>query len=190
MNTPRPKCEATNRGGTKCQRPAGWGTENLTGRCKLHGGATPIKHGRYSQIKRTRVKELYEEFRQDPEVALLRAIMVDLQERWDEIYGEDGALLAWHESFKTNRFADGKPTMLPDFSSVSQIIDRVGAMVDRIVKHKKEASISMATLTRVMEQLGVDVARAISKAGLNPDVESKLLQSIETSWNSVSLESK
>jgi hypothetical protein len=42
--------------GQTCARPAGWGTEHVGfGRCKLHGGATPYRHGRYSRV----VRELY-----------------------------------------------------------------------------------------------------------------------------------
>ena len=34
-------CQATTRGGKKCQKRAGWGTSHPgTGKCKLHGGAT------------------------------------------------------------------------------------------------------------------------------------------------------
>ena len=39
--------------GETCARPSGWGTEHPGyGRCKLHGGATPYKHGRYSKVVR------------------------------------------------------------------------------------------------------------------------------------------
>ena len=39
--------------GQTCRRPAGWGTRHVGfGRCKLHGGATPYRHGRYSTIMR------------------------------------------------------------------------------------------------------------------------------------------
>lgn len=39
--------------GERCARPAGWGTTHLGfGRCKLHGGATPYKHGRYLRTVR------------------------------------------------------------------------------------------------------------------------------------------
>lgn len=35
-------CEAKTRGGGRCQRPAGWGTDHVgVGSCKLHGGSTP-----------------------------------------------------------------------------------------------------------------------------------------------------
>ena len=53
----RPLCGARKRQprypGETCARPAGWGTEHPGfGRCKLHGGATPYKHGLYSRVVR------------------------------------------------------------------------------------------------------------------------------------------
>lgn len=57
--TPEDKltCGADTRGGGKCQQKAGWGTKHVgSGRCKLHGGATPtreelpqFKHGLFSR---------------------------------------------------------------------------------------------------------------------------------------------
>lgn len=47
-------CGAKTRAGTPCRYVAGYKTDHLgQGRCRLHGGATPIKHGRRSKIKRT-----------------------------------------------------------------------------------------------------------------------------------------
>lgn len=36
-----PRCGANRSSGGTCGKPAGWGTPNKTGRCKLHGGMTP-----------------------------------------------------------------------------------------------------------------------------------------------------
>jgi len=90
--------------GKPCQRPAGWGTPNDTGRCKFHGGATPIKHGRYSKITRPRIRELLDELDDDnqldllPEVRLLRALTTDFVERYDEFVE---SVQAWHASHTT-----------------------------------------------------------------------------------------
>lgn len=58
-------CGARTRAGTPCQLPAGWGTDHPgSGRCKLHGGASPgppkgnrnaVKHGLYEQVIRERL---------------------------------------------------------------------------------------------------------------------------------------
>lgn len=97
-------CGATTRSGGKCKQKAGWGTDHVgQGRCKLHGGATPIKHGRYSSVSRTRIRDLYERHAEDaapldvlPELAAARALFQDFVERYDEWRD---AFLAWHASF-------------------------------------------------------------------------------------------
>lgn len=39
---PKRHCGARTRGGAKCKRPAGWGTDHPgTGKCKNHGGSSP-----------------------------------------------------------------------------------------------------------------------------------------------------
>jgi len=35
------RCPATNRNGERCGHPEGWGTDNDSGPCKFHGGASP-----------------------------------------------------------------------------------------------------------------------------------------------------
>lgn len=87
-----------------CHRPAGWGTDHPgQGPCKLHGGASPIKSGRYSKIIRPRLAELIAQHEADPdplnilpELAAARALFVDFIERYDE-WRE--AVLAWYASW-------------------------------------------------------------------------------------------
>jgi hypothetical protein len=51
------RCHARTRGGHRCQHEAGWGTDHVgQGRCKLHGGCSPIKHGRYSTVVRPSIQ--------------------------------------------------------------------------------------------------------------------------------------
>lgn len=60
MNDSTDRCPATNRQGEQCGHPAGWGTDNETGPCKFHGGASPkgpdhprFKHGAFSDHLRS-----------------------------------------------------------------------------------------------------------------------------------------
>jgi len=58
----KPKCGAKTRagGGHPCGRMAGHGTNHLgMGRCKYHGGSTPIKHGLYSNVVPAAMRESY-----------------------------------------------------------------------------------------------------------------------------------
>lgn len=71
--------------GRPCRRAAGHGTDHLgEGRCLFHGGASLVKHGRYSTITREPIRKLIEAYEADPdplnlepELALLRALVVD-----------------------------------------------------------------------------------------------------------------
>ena len=191
------KCGAKKRQGKgKCTRPAGWGTDHAgQGRCKLHGGSTPIKHGRYSKITRPALQERIQRFEADPdptnllpEVALLRALTEDLVQRFDDIYGPDGALLAWHESFRSDPNAPNKPRQMPDLSSLSTMVDKVGAMVDRIQKWKNEGSVTLETLNRVLQQFGAELVLAVQELQLDADTSSKLLNSVEQRWATIRLE--
>lgn len=97
-------CGAKTRAGGTCKNAAGFKTDHVgESKCFLHGGKTPIKHGRYSTINRPRIKELLETFKADddplgllPEIELLRALVLDFIERHDE---HTEALLAWHASY-------------------------------------------------------------------------------------------
>ncbi len=105
-------CGAKTRAGHPCRREAGWNTDHLgQGRCRYHGGATPIKHGRYSKITRPRIQELITTHAADPdpldtmpELAAARALFQDFIERYDE---NTEALLAWHRSWKGSAFPLG-----------------------------------------------------------------------------------
>src|SRR6266851_1476940 len=85
-----PKCGARRRQGPgTCRQAAGWKTDHPgAGRCKLHGGGTPIKHGLYSKLKRKTLQEALNETPDDSitlaldnEIRLLRAMVKDMLER-------------------------------------------------------------------------------------------------------------
>ena len=184
-----PKCGATTRAGHPCKRPAGSGTDHVgEGRCKHHGGATPIKHGRYSTITRPRIRELLEQYENDPtpldllpEAKLLRALLTDWVERYDEL---TDALLAWHESFHTGSGAP-KPRQMLDITAAAGLADKVGAMVDRIERHKRDGGITLETLDRVLQQLGVEVVNALAEEVPDGVQRAAVLASIERRWHGI-----
>lgn len=101
-------CGAKARNGGRCRQEAGWGTTHVgQGRCKLHGGATPIKHGRYSGLQLPRIADLWRAYQADPEplnllddLAMARAILHEFLERHEAF---TAALLAWHESYQAGQ---------------------------------------------------------------------------------------
>lgn len=72
--------------GKLCQKPAGWGTDHPgVGKCKLHGGATPIKHGLYSQYTNHRLAAVIDKLSEDEEllnlrktIAMQQALIIDI----------------------------------------------------------------------------------------------------------------
>jgi hypothetical protein len=98
------RCNSPKLNGEPCWKRAGYRTDHPGyGRCHLHGGNTPIIHGRYSKLKHLRVAKRMEEIEQDPdplnilpELALLRALTIDYIERYEE---NTEAVLAWHQSY-------------------------------------------------------------------------------------------
>lgn len=223
-----PLCGAKTRSGSPCRNKAGYKTDHVgQGRCHLHGGLNPIKHGRYSTITRPRIKELLEQFENDPapmdllpEVKLLRALLTDFVERYDEV---TEAILAWHNSWGDRyREAVGvwreqmiralesggwqdteaddlpdppepldymtKPRQMLDITAAAGLVDKVGAMVDRIEKHKREGSITLETLDRVLEQLGVEVVHALTEEVPDAVARAAVLKNVERRWGSIRLD--
>lgn len=190
-------CGAKTRSGGACKQAKGARTDHPgVGRCWLHGGATPVRHGMRSTVHTARLGDLIEKHLQNPdplnllpEVAQLRAFAEDLMGRWESIYGVDGALLAWHESFNNPESpVQPKPRQLPDFSAVSTVVDRVGAMVDRIQKHKAEGVITLETLNRVLRQHGVEVVAAVKEFGLGEEDSNRLIDLIEKRWGRIQVD--
>lgn len=108
--------------GEPCRHPAGFRTDHPgSGRCYLHGGRTPAPTGRYSSVERPRVRELLEQFESDPdplnllpEAQLLRALMLDYINRFEE---QDRMLTRWNLSFEKpfqSDWADWWRTMRAD----------------------------------------------------------------------------
>ena len=151
-------CGARTRSGGHCLKPSGWGTDHVgQGRCRLHGGATPITSGRYSKVQRERVRELIEQFEADPdplnilpELAAARALFQDFVERYDEWRD---ALLAWHESYQADGGA-AKPRQILDIADAHRLLSEVTKIAKRIEDIRAQSAISRADFYRVMTEMG------------------------------------
>lgn len=141
-----------------CTQPAGWGTDHQgTGRCKLHGGSTPITHGRYSKVIRERLGEALERHEKDPDpLNLLPELHLarTLAERYIEKY-------------------DKAETMGID------LLGRIADLVDTIHKQRQKTGISLEALQRVVDQLGVSVARHVK--------DPAVLAAIESEWAGIAI---
>lgn len=152
-----------------CRARAGKGTDHPgRGRCKHHGGSTPIKSGRYSTIERPRIRELIKEFEEDPdpldlrpELDALRALFQDYVERYDE-FAE--ALLAWHNSWESED-RPKKPRQIMDVATAHKVLDTIAKTVGRIEKIRSDAAISRQDLLRIINEMARVVdARVVDDA--------------------------
>jgi hypothetical protein len=141
-----------------CTNKAGYKTDHVgQGRCYLHGGATPVKHGRYSTIQRDDLRVLIEEFERDPdpmnlmpEIAVMRGLF------W--LYIEkDGA----------------------DLAEAGKLLAEVTKIVERQERIWNAKAISRADLVRLMHEMGRGVATYVE----DPAVRRKIAEA----WLSIRL---
>jgi hypothetical protein len=126
-----------------CRARAGARTDHVgVGRCYHHSGTKQSTSGRYSTLTNARVAPLVAAFMADPaptdlapEVALLRALVHDFVERYNEIVD---ALDAWNHLRNPNE----RPQRVPELSDVAALVAEVGKMVERIEKIRTAAHIS------------------------------------------------
>ena len=170
-----PICGATkHQGGGPCTQKAGWGTDHPgEGRCKLHGGSSLIRSGRYSTVKRERIRELIAQFEADdnpldtlPELAAARALFQDYIERYDAFAA---AMIAWHRSFDGDR-ATQKPKQILDVSDAYRIVAEITRIAKRIEDVKAANAISRGDFYRVMTEMG----RAVDLAVEDPAVRERI----------------
>jgi isopentenyl diphosphate isomerase/L-lactate dehydrogenase-like FMN-dependent dehydrogenase len=151
------KCGAKNRRGGLCGHPAGYQTDHLgVGRCKFHGGASPIKHGRYSKIPRERLKQWIEHVESDenpldliPDIQLVRALIM--------------------------QSLDGKKAL--DITAASELVERLSRIVQRYHDMQEKRSISFEQWRWIQTQMGLVVAGCVKDADT--------LRAIESGWASI-----
>ena len=139
------------------------------------------KSGRYSTINHERFREKLgqlEAIEQDvmdlvPEVQLLRTLVIDYVERYEDFHT---ALLAWHaDSTKVS-----KPRKVLDITDAGNLIEKISRTVQRIHQIHYTGSITLDTFKRVVESMGIIVAK---------HVEDKVsLDAIEQEWSDLALD--
>ena len=156
-----PRCNAETREGTKCQQPAGAGTDHYgKGRCRYHGGSngTKLTHGRYSGLLNESLSSLVSHFESDADIlntesdiALLRSLthrFIADYEAWLP------AVLAWHESYSEGKVGPSKPVKIMDLSEAHKLLDTLTKAVERERKARAANAISARDLYRIMNEIG------------------------------------
>lgn len=176
------KCGATTRTGGTCRHPCGFRTDHPgKGRCYLHGGKSPIRHGRYSAVTTHRLRELIERYEADPDpldvlpdLAAARALLTDFVERFETF---QTALVAWHESWQTDEEGApkaAKPKQVLDVADAYRQVDVISRIIKREQDHRSASAISRPDLMRVMQEMGRVVERYV------PDSQAR--EAIRDAW--------
>lgn len=172
--------------GRLCQQPKGYKTPHPgEGRCWLHGGLTPIKHGLDSLIKHGRLRDLITKVKQldhavldlEPEALLMRAMMIDFVNRYEDFCE---ALLAWYERLDEERAENDLPPIprkYPELEDAAKLIEATSRIVERMHKIQREGSITLDVFRGVMTQLGLVVAKNVE--------DPNILRRIEDEWSAI-----
>lgn len=128
------KCGAKKKQGAGyCTRVAGYNTDHLgEGRCHLHGGATPIKHGRYSKVKRKELRELMAELEADPDPMNLLPDLHMMRALWRMLVEKKQA----------------------DPVEAARLLAEATKIVERMERIRNANAISRQDLSRVMHEMG------------------------------------
>lgn len=167
-------CRARNTKREKyCRARAGQGTDHLgQGRCKNHGGSTPIKHGRYSDVIGSSVGEHLDRLALEtekeqldviPEAQLLRALTLDAGERWTEFFD---AIIAWNEEESAEAAIEKRrPRFLgvPDMKDLGDLAKKTAEIINMVHKQRATNAIGMADFFRLMVAMSDEVLGLTTK---------------------------
>lgn len=157
-----PKIKPSDEWGGKgyCQQHAGFGTNHVgQGRCKKHGGSSPIRSGAWSKIKREDLQDLITHFEnlEDPldllqEVSLARAFLTRFINEYDDIVE---ALLEWHFLWELDQEKpSGRPPSIPSQTTIVTLIENISKIVKRIQDIRADNAVSRSDLFRIMGEMG------------------------------------
>jgi len=156
-------CGAKTRAGTPCKKPAGWGTNHKgIGKCKLHGGATPIKHGLYSKYTNHRLGDMIDKLSGDDELLNLRKTIALQQSLIIDIL---------------NKVEDESLTLTPRLSkTLSDIGDKLGKNIERRqkVEEGEKYILQIEEVQNVVNQVVVIVQEEVKDPAVIDKVGTRL----------------
>lgn len=141
------KCGAKNRSGGQCARPAGWGTNHAgVGKCKLHGGASRVKHGLYSKYTKHKLSEVVQSLIDNPELTNLR----------EQIAFKQALVLNRLDQLKENLTAE-------DTKFLSELSERVSRDIERQhkIEHGEKYVLQVEEVQAVVQQITTIVIQEV-----------------------------
>ena len=173
--------------GQPCLNISGKGTDHIgQGKCGQHGGLTPTKHGLYSKVLRTSLRQRMAEIENDPnlvrlhsELALMKTLLESSAERFQS---HDEALRAWHRAessayqtlIQTNDAAEirdalvrlraaepRRPAELPDMAIITALVERIGRTSERVLE--AETACTHDQLQQILDRMAMVVRQFVDE---------------------------
>lgn len=185
-----------------CRARAGQGTDHLgQGRCKNHGGSTPIAHGRYSEVVRGTLGEhldrLELETEQEkldilPEAAMLRGLTLDLAERWKEYV--DGVIAYNKQESMDAVVEERRPKFIspPNILDLADLVKKSAEIVNMVHKQRSTNAISVKDFQRLMQLMATSVVETAEKYLMRHAGQDRIdtfIKALEEEWRKIKLTS-
>lgn len=197
-------CRARNTKREKyCYARAGQGTDHKgQGRCKNHGGGTPIVHGRYSEVVRDGLGEHLDHLELEdektmleilPEAQLLRALASQNLEDFQKF---QAGVIAWNEEETAAAKAEKRKALLhkvPSLTDVADTVKKIAEVVNMVHKQRAANAIGLNDFYRVMQAMAATVAtnsEKMLKGRVPQDVLDRFIDQIQQDWRKIKLKSK
>src|SRR5262249_31296568 len=154
-----------------------------------HGGGPLVSKpgGRYSTFEDQEFSARVAEFEADPnplnllpDVALLRAFLVDMVDNWQSIFGPEGSLTLWNEAQREGDDLKQKPLKLrqiPDFSAISTLVVKVGDMVEKIQRQRARTAVPLDRHNQLMELVGEGLEQALILNRIEEEIAKQIRES-------------
>lgn len=143
-----------------CRARSGAGTDHPgVGRCRNHGGKTPIIHGRYSEVPRGALAEIHDQLELEsdeekmnilPEATMLRALASNFVEQFEDFMH---GVMRFNELEREEAIEEKRKPMYispPSIQDVSTAITRAAEIVDKVHKQRSANAVSLKEFLRVM----------------------------------------
>lgn len=155
-------CGAKSKHGSFCKRPAGWGTHHAgEGKCKLHGGASPIKHGLYSKYTKHSLAQAIDSLMDDPNLVNLRQ------------------QVAFKQAIILNRLNQlGSEMSQDDMRFLADMSDKVARDIERLnkIEQGEKYVIQVAEVQAVVRQITLIIHEEITDENVIERVADRLQQ--------------
>lgn len=196
----RQYCRGWNSKRTKyCAFFAGGETDHHgEGRCKYHGGSTPIQTGTYSNITRDTLKSHLTRLLEQPdedvvslreELDMMRALVAKRIEEYDDLVD---ALMTWNALEAQEASIQGRksrPQPIPQLSDLVGLLEKITVAKTKMFEQQNSDTISKKDFFRLQETMADAVSQKIKTLEnvIGVDEVERIINEIGDSWLEIRL---